>query len=189
MISPAAGTVRWRRLDAMSWIDECVFGRGFRGWSITGQIEATLDGHPARIVYSVLADAAWTNRRAAIALDRRPSGDNRSAQLRRGKGGRWSVDGVPRPDLAPCLDVDLEMSPATNTLPIRRLGLREGGTAEVSAAWIRFPALRVEPLRQRYTRIDADRYRYRSLDSGFTVDLTVDENGFVVDYPGTWSRS
>jgi uncharacterized protein len=85
------------------------------------------------------------------------------------------------------VDVDLNVTPATNTLSLRRLNLEVGASAEVVAAWVRFPELTVEPLWQRYTRIAEDRYGYES-DGGFTSELRVDELGLVVSYKGLFVR-
>jgi uncharacterized protein len=96
----------------------------------------------------------------------------------------WSRDGKQLPALDQCLDLDLEWSPSTNTLPIRRLGLALGDTKAVAAAWVRFPSLDVERLDQSYERIDERRYRYRS--GRFTADLAVDEDGVVLQYGVNW---
>jgi hypothetical protein len=88
------------------------------------------------------------------------------------------------PDLDNCLDVDLEWSPSTNTLPIRRLGLAIGDMKTVTAAWVRFPSLEVQRLDQSYERVDERRYRYRS--GRFTADLAVDEDGVVLQYGVNW---
>jgi hypothetical protein len=85
--------------------------------------------------------------------------------------------------------VDLGFSPSTNTLPIRRLGLAVDDSAEVRAAWVRFPQLTVEPLPQRYTRLGPDRYLYESLASDFRAELEVDDLGLIVRYPGVWERA
>ena len=85
-----------------------------------------------------------------------------------------------------CTDIDLEISPSTNTIPIRRLNLGIGKESEVSAAWVRFPGLTVEPLHQRYARTGTNRYRYASRD--FATDLEVDDLGLVTRYEGGWSR-
>ena len=50
------------------------------------------------------------------------------------------------------------------------------------------PSLEVIPDPQRYTRIDNRVYRFESLDSDFTRDIQVDADGFVVEYPGLFSR-
>jgi hypothetical protein len=57
----------------------------------------------------------------------------------------------------------------------------------VRAAWIGFPGLRTEVLEQRYTRLADDRYRYESADGSFVRELTTDQAGFVIDYPGGWA--
>lgn len=81
-------------------------------------------------------------------------------------------------------DADLESSPSTNTLPIRRLALAPGDTRAVAAAWIRFPSLEVQRLDQSYERLDERRYRYRS--GLFTADLVVDDDAIVLQYGVNW---
>lgn len=102
--------------------------------------------------------------------------------------GDWIVDGAGRPDLAMAIDVDIVLTPFTNTLPIRRLGLDIGEHADLVMAWIDVPSLEVHPDPQRYTRLDATHYRFESLDSDFTRDLEVDADGIVVTYPGLFER-
>jgi hypothetical protein len=90
--------------------------------------------------------------------------------------------------LAGCVDLDLSFSPATNLLPVRRLALPVGQAAPVRAAWLRFPECRLEPLEQRYHRMDAERYRYES-GAGteiFRAELRVTSVGFVAEYAGRW---
>jgi hypothetical protein len=101
---------------------------------------------------------------------------------------RWWIEDDELPDLHGCIDVDLGITPTTNTLPIRRLNLQVGAAAEVTAAWIGFPKLSVQALAQRYTRLEASRYRYESLASDFSVVIEVDELGMVTRYPGFWER-
>jgi hypothetical protein len=51
------------------------------------------------------------------------------------------------------------------------------------------PGLAVATDRQRYTCLEPNRrYRYESLDSDFTRDIEVDEDGLVVTYPGLFRR-
>ena len=100
----------------------------------------------------------------------------------------WRVDGVPRPDLAEAIDVDLVLTPFTNTLPIRRHPLEVGEHVDFVMAWVDVPSLEVTADPQRYTRLDATHYRFDSLDSDFTRDLEVDADGIVVRYPGLFER-
>jgi hypothetical protein len=45
----------------------------------------------------------------------------------------------------------IAVTPATNTLAIRRLSLEVGSSESIIAAWVKFPDLTVQPLSQRYT--------------------------------------
>ena len=101
---------------------------------------------------------------------------------------RWWLNDAEFVPLRGCIDIDLGITPATNTLPIRRLSLQVGGHVEITAVWIKFPKLTVQPLVQRYTRLTEMRYRYKSLASSFTVEIQVDEFGMVTNCPGLWKR-
>ena len=86
-------------------------------------------------------------------------------------------------------DVDLSGSPLTNTLPIRRLDLvtaEPGVSHRLNVAWVLLPSLEVVQADQIYTPLGDNRIRYAS--ETFSADLTVDDDGFVVDYPGLADR-
>jgi hypothetical protein len=100
--------------------------------------------------------------------------------------GQWQLNGVEKPEVTGCIDLDLNFSPSTNLLPIRRLDLKIGQQAEVKAAWLRFPNFELEPLSQVYSRLDEFTWRYSSNDGKFVRNLKVNEFGLVTDYPGLW---
>jgi hypothetical protein len=66
------------------------------------------------------------------------------------------------------------------------LNLAVGVAAEVKAAWLRFPGFKLEMLTQQYRRLDDVTYRYESAGGKFVAELKVDQDGFVVEYPGIW---
>jgi uncharacterized protein len=103
-------------------------------------------------------------------------------------GDTWLIDGVARPDLSECPDVDLESSAVTNALPVARLGLAVGETGRAPAAWVRAD-LTVERLEQTYTRLDERRYAYVSHDNGFRTVLEYGADGLIVEYPGIATRA
>jgi hypothetical protein len=83
---------------------------------------------------------------------------------------RWWLNGAECPGVAESTDIDLNFSPSTNLLPLRRLNLTIGQEARVQAAWLRFPSFTLEPLDQLYRRLDATTYRYESAGGTFTTD-------------------
>jgi len=135
-----------------------------------------------KVRYAVELDGGWGFRRAHIAV-----GD-KALDLARAPDGIWTADGQERTALAACVDIDIMVTPVTNSLPIRRLDWAEVPSRIIEAAYIRLPELTVEPARQEYMRLAPDRFRYRSLSSGFTAELAVDGEGLVLDYPPIWRR-
>ena len=106
-----------------------------------------------RARYELRCDARWRVREVRVAL--LGSGQPDVPLLADGEG-HWTTaggDGVPALD--GCIDVDISATPFTNTLPIRRLGLQPGESAELTMAYVDVPALRVAPARQRYTCLEA----------------------------------
>src|SRR5262245_36090381 len=97
--------------------------------------------------------------------------------------------GAARLELDGCIDPDISMTPFTNTVAIRRLGCRVDEAAEIKVAYILVPELSLRAAPQRYTRLAERRWRFHGLDIDFTADLTVDEGGFVKEYPGLFTRS
>jgi hypothetical protein len=175
--------VLWRWLDGHG-MDWCSLHRNGDGWGLFGRAVLTFDGVPGSVQYGVLCDAAWHTH--TVTVNCTDGLRDRHLSLRRGENG-WLVMNQSRVDLGGCLDVDLGVTPATNTLPIRRLNLAVGESREVVAAWVRFPALDMRPLAQRYTRLGEHTYRYES-DTGFSAELTVDDLGLVISYPQGWER-
>jgi hypothetical protein len=89
------------------------------------------------------------------------------------------------------LDCDLGLSPLTNTMPVLRHGLLDGGgPTEFVMAWVSVPDLRVTPSRQTYAfvRRDGGRSVINFTSDGFTADIVFDHDGLVLSYPGIGHR-
>ena len=137
-------------------------------------------------LYSLKLDPDWR----VLEVQASMIGVAKSICLHRTEDGRW-FDGnnASVPELQDAFDVDLSITPLTNTLPIRRLRLGIGESAEITTAYIAFPELTVSPDLQRYTRLSHERYRYESMNSDFVRELVVDQNGFVITYPDLFQRA
>lgn len=135
--------------------------------------------------YLVECDESWRTRPVRIS----DAASGRIIELRADGHGAWTDGGgAALPHLNGAIDADISATPFTNTLPIRRLELAIGDSADITAAYIAVPEFTVSGDPQRYTRTAERTYRYESLDSDFTRDITVDEDGFVLDYPGLFHR-
>jgi hypothetical protein len=190
-------TVLWRELadPGTHW---CELARAARGWRLSGLVLTVFDGKPARVRYEISVDETWATREVAAVIRSGADDVDRRLRLTVDADQRWHVERDPPlpPGTAPddteswrgLFDIDLSLSPATNTLPIRRLAPAVGETIEPTAVWVIFPALTIEPLPQRYTRLDERRYRYESHDGAFVAEIVVDDLGLVVSYEGLWQR-
>lgn len=152
------------------------------GWVIIGDLVRRFRAGPALVSYTVETDEGWRTRRARVGETLRGRRTSVEAEMR---GSRWHVNGRRAERLDGCADIDLGASPVTNTLPINRVRLDVGSRIDLTAAWVRFPRLSVEPLRQSYERVGERLYVYRS-ESGFESEIEVDESGVVTRYGEFW---
>jgi hypothetical protein len=148
-------------------------------------------GRPFRISYEIRCDRRWRVREVRAAA---PDSERAVLELLADGEGSWKRrGGEPVPELNECIDVDISATPFTNTLPIRRLGLKPGESEELAVTYVRVPELLVGLERQRYgcleARTDGSLYRFEALPSGFTAELPVDYDGLVIDYPGLFRRA
>jgi hypothetical protein len=173
-------TILWTRLDRPGHESARLFSKN--GWYLVGTSVFVHEREPCRLDYQVSCDDAWHTRSVRLWgwVGDQPLEHTVAVDADR----RWRLNGTECPAVAGCIDIDLNWSPSTNLLPIRRLDLAVGARAEVRAAWWRFPSLTLEPLEQVYQRLDAGTYRYESAGGRFVADLEVDASGLVTHYPG-----
>ena len=175
------------------WKNLLLDGRGYcalwytaEGWLLKGTVVGILeDRRPMLANYEIHCDDNW--RTHQVRVGRTIGSNTKTLALNVESRGVWRSSVQKLPDLRDCRDVDLAVTPATNTLPIRRLNLEVGSSESVIAAWVKFPELTIQPLSQRYTRLAKNAYRYES-DTGFSVEIVVDDLGLVTAYPGGWER-
>jgi uncharacterized protein len=179
----AVRTLLWRRLDQpgheaarLVWHDPF--------WQLSGTAVWSEDGAVCRLEYGIVCDPGWLTRHAWVTGWIGPR--HVRVDLLALTDRRWHLDGRLCPAVDGCPDVDLSFTPATNMLPVRRLGLAVGQEAAVRAAWLSFPSLTPEPLGQVYRRTGPTSYHYRAGDDGFSTELEIDPDGFVRRYPGQW---
>ncbi len=176
-------SVLWRRLDQPGHESARLFSRD-AFWHLSGTAVFAHDQQPCRLDYLVVCNAEWHT------LSGRVAGWVGSGtveiELSADSARRWRLNGAECPEVAGCIDLDLNFSPSTNVLPIRRLSLPIGHEATVRAAWLRFPSFTLEPLDQLYRRLDAATYRYESAGGRFVTELQVNAAGLVTLYPRVW---
>lgn len=161
------------------------------------------DPEPYRLEYAVETGERYVS--SGLEVTARGEGWRRRIALRRDGSGGWSVDSSAEGEIdlpAPggemarfegALDVDLGLSPVTNTMPVLRHDLLDGGVSpELLMVWVSVPDLALRPSRQRYAALDPlddgmRPIRFEDWD-GFVAEIVFDPDGLVVDYPGIATR-
>jgi hypothetical protein len=141
---------------------------------------------PVLVNYEVECSTNWQTRNACVG--REMGGKTERLKLEVDQNLCWFTGKSAIPGFKGVSDVDFDFSPSTNTIPIRRLNLGVGESKEVETVWIRLDGLKLETLKQRYTRTGSKRYRYKSLSFGFEAEIEVDELGIIVKYGDLWRR-
>ena len=175
-------SIMWRRMDG-SGLERCEMSDGDGPIKISGTTLLSTDGGPVEIRYSIALDGNWQTETVGVTV--RGPDDERSVALRADGRGDWSAGDEVLADLRGATDVDFAWTPATNTIPIRRLALEVGSSAAVAAIHVPYPNRDVGLRSQTYERLSPRRYRFTS--GAFETDLTVDDQGLVHQYPGQWT--
>ncbi len=178
-------SILWRGIFQPGHEHCSVYSQASR-WRLTGVAIFTYNHRPCRLEYLVECDGDWNT--LAGRVSGWVGGDAVDIEIAVEGGHDWRRNGVEQPAVKSCTDVDLNFSPSTNLLPIRRLSLDLGQEAEVSAAWLRFPSFELERLDQVYRRVDETTYRYESGRGKFVAELKVNSFGLVTSYPDIWEE-
>ena len=157
----------------------------------TGTMLSFTDAHiPFHATYHILCDEQWCVRSVQLALHHTQS---TTIALKADGKGHWTDEmDVAIPALEGCIDVDISTTPFTNTLPIRRLKLALGASANIPVVYLQVPEMTIEPVEQRYAYLEqtatTQTYLYDGLTSNFQAAISVDQDGLVLDYPQLFRR-
>lgn len=183
---PLKQSLRWRSLEH-GGLEELRINE----WDDSIRVRSAVIGRANDLGYGVFYDLSlkpdWTFE--SILLQRT---DGVMTVLRcSGDEGWFDMHGEELSELRGCVDIDFEMTPFTNTLPIRRSPLAIGETRQFVMAYIPADTLEPYPDEQSYTRLSERVYRFENGkgDDYFTADITVDDLGFVTEYPGLFERA
>jgi hypothetical protein len=141
--------------------------------------------------YDLVTDDTGATKR--LSMDITLAGRDRQLSIHRDDENMWLVtdhQGQSRDSYEGALDVDVVFSPFFNALPIRRTGLyREAASISVPVVYVHLPDLNVTAETISYANAGmavGDAIKLNSPVSQTTV--VVDDDGFIVDYPGLAER-
>ena len=179
----------WQHLDQPGW-EHVRVQDDHPGWTVFDSIFVRHHGGQVlRGGYTLVTDKQWRTLEVRLMVETEPGSMEGIHLLTEGDGHWMDAYEKPMPELEGCLDVDIQWSPLTNTLPVNRLPLAAGEEQELKVAYIALPQLTVQPVAQRYERLADNLVRYSSETRELQREITVDAEGFVMDYPTFFTRT
>jgi hypothetical protein len=152
-------------------------------------VAAATASHPAfSASYDLVTDETGATKRLSLTVTLAER--ERQLSIARDEENMWLVQDhqnqSSRAAYEGALDVDVIFSPFFNALPIRRTGLHEKAeTLSVPVVYVRVPDLSVELETITYSN-DGKGLKLKSPVAD--TPITVDSNGFILDYPGLAER-
>jgi uncharacterized protein len=152
-------------------------------------VAAATESHPAfSASYDLVTDEAGATKRLSLTVTLAER--ERQLSIARDEENMWLVQDhtgqSKRSDYDGALDVDVIFSPFFNALPIRRTGLyQRNDSIACPVVYVRLPEVSVDPAVISYTSA-TDGIKLHSPVADTTI--TVDSDGFILDYPGLAER-
>lgn len=162
---------------------------------LRGTVILLLEQIPILVRYEIVCDRDWKTRSVRISQQISKQ-ENRYLDLRVSQDQIWRKQSKGPSSYSSTVigfasglyDIDLQITPATNSLPINRCGLKNGDSQQIQVLWIGFPGLILEQQEQRYSKISNRLYKFEIPSTCFEKRLLVDELGLVIDYDNLWHQ-
>lgn len=141
--------------------------------------------------YDLVTDDSGATKR--LSLDLSVAERERQMSIARDEENMWLItdhQGESRGAFNGALDVDVVLSPFFNALPIRRTGLHHHAESlAVPVIYVYLPELTVAPATVTYSSPDPGCGEGIKLHSPVAeTTIVVDDDGFIIDYPGLAAR-
>ncbi len=156
-------------------------------------VAAATTSHPAfSASYDLVTDETGATKRLSLTVTLAER--ERQLSIARDEENMWLVQDhqnqAKRAAFDGALDVDVIFSPFFNALPIRRTGIYERtDTITIPVVYVRLPELSVDPATISYSSAGPDLTAGIKLHSPVAeTTVTVDKDGFILDYPGLAER-
>lgn len=168
-------------------LENCLIDVNATGSAISSTIIGNYEGKIYKVEYHIITNVNWET----VYFEINTQCNNQTQIIRyEGDGsGNWRKDGNLIEQFNSCIDVDISLTPFTNTLPIRRLKLNQHQSQEIQVIYCDLLAQDIKPVRQKYTCLSETEYRYENIPNDFEANIQVDEWGLVVDYPSMFVRT
>jgi hypothetical protein len=168
-------------------LENCFVESSPAGMEISSTIIGLHEGTIYKVEYSIKTNYEWET--LFLSISCRQNSQMQTIQLCSDGKGNWTDNGKPIDQFKGCVDVDISLTPFTNTLPIRRLKLNDGESQIIKVIYCDLLKGDLRAVRQKYTRLSSLSYHYENIPNDFESVIQIDDHGLVVDYPLLFKRT
>jgi uncharacterized protein len=168
-------------------MENCLVNTGDAGSEIKSVIVGTYEGIIYKVEYTIRTNRDWMT--LFCEVNSQHSDRIEHILLESDGKGNWLMHGKEVKQFKGCMDVDIPLTPFTNTLPINRLGLEPGAGQQIGVIYIDILGGQIRAVNQKYLRRSDKIYHYENVPNDFEANIEVDDLGLVVDYPALFVRS
>ena len=170
-----------------SSLENCLVNTLETGSEINSTIIGRYDGKIYKVEYQIKVNPNWET----VFLEvKSQHSDLRDHLILESDGtGNWILNGKKADQFEGCIDIDIPLTPFTNTLPVNRLKLHTNDERQIQVIYVDVLKRKIKQIRQKYTRLSNTVYLYENVPNDFEAKIEVDELGLVVDYPVLFVRT
>ncbi|MGP4063185.1 putative glycolipid-binding domain-containing protein [Halobacillus sp. H74] len=177
--------VIWDHLEAAG-AEHVKLKRSETHMEVNGTVLLVHNQMPHRLEYEVKLDLDWKTKTVKVYHD----GSPKPFVVHAEKQDKWWVNGEYDENLDGATNVDLTFTPFSNMLPINRVSWKIGERRTFKMVYVDVMLREVQPLLQVYTYLGDTEgkriFQYKCRD--YETALVVDQDGWVVEYPGAFIR-
>lgn len=166
--------------------EDCRVTNTTNGTGITGLVKGIWEGQSIAADYFIQVNQRWET--ISFELDSKTGNKDFDLRFESDGQGNWTSNGKAMPVFNGCIDIDISVTPFTNTLPINRLQLAKNEKRRIPVIYIDVLKQATSRVDQVYTKLGRCNYKYENTTNDFTAVITVDDAGLVLDYPGLFTR-
>jgi len=177
--------IRWKS-EYYHTSEHCQLSRLADRLEIQSHITGRYENTAVDLRYTIHTDLQWQVR--SFTVNSRLDDMTTIITGAKTRTGTWLINGLPDPALDTCIDIDISLTPFTNSLPINRLSFIPDQPQQIHVVYMDILTKQILHRQQQYTCLSPTRYHFANIPNDFEADITTDENGLVTDYPGLFTR-
>lgn len=168
-------------------LENCLVNTTDKGADITSTIIGYYNRQIYKVEYHIETNQNWET--VFFEINCRHQNQIQHIKFAGDGKGNWTSDGKQVNEFKGCIDVDIPLTPFTNTLPINRLKFKHNEERQIQVIYVDLLEREIKPVQQKYIRLSNTKYHYENVPNDFEADIQVDELGLVVDYPQLFVRT